>query len=198
LRHFAKVTFAIGFLFVAIPGCQLPLQGYVRLLQIDLYAKYLRKYDGMPEQLHRHMQFFVWKMEFLRKHGVRVDQDAMVARDVRIMTNLLYDLSLDIRPDSKFFDSEEVEYQRKVIGMLIIIIQKALESEEAHKATLYHSLTNMLDSTRASFGGLVAEKFLDQRGLQVLMRDLSGKSILKRQMLELVRKLMVADSGSCV
>jgi len=58
------------------------------------------------------MEMFLWKSQFVKRHGVDLDIDAMVANDVQRMVGLLAEMLKTTRPavkegPGKYLDQEE-------------------------------------------------------------------------------------------
>ena len=102
-----------------------------------------------------------------------------------------------------YLDDEEQVYRRTLLQSLVNIIQMQLNTE---KIVMYTCLKTLIEKTEIRYGGLVADQFLNEKGLLMLMKDLSTCEVSKNgeegdrvqiKALEVTKTLMM-DSGACV
>ena len=132
-------------------------------------------YKETPDYMHKTIELVTWKNAFMARHGVGgVDRDKMASRDLAKFADLLSEMLVSERNASKgFHDDELTSYLKQVIATFVSMLKQALDSDRAQKQMLYQNLRTVLDTKNEPFSSFTADKFLDQKGLDLLMRDLS-------------------------
>ena len=76
-----------------------------------------------------------------------------------------------------YLDDEEQVYRRTLLQSLVNIIQMQLETD---KVVMYTCLETLIEKTEIRYGGLVVDSFLNEKGLLMLMKDLSTSEFAKQ------------------